>query len=146
MMAAIVVGVDGSKCAQGALDFAAQEASLRSCGLLVVTVWELPNEVMLSGMRALEVVESARIGAELMVKKAVARVGRLAPSVVVESFVGSGRPEKVLLEKARGATLLVVGSRGRGATAGLLLGSVSQRVIGRADCPVVVVPPTHSGC
>ncbi len=146
MMAAIVVGVDGSKCAQGALDFAAEEASLRSCTLLVVTVWELPNEVMPSAMRALETVESARIGAELIVKKAVARVGRLAPSVVVESFVGSGRPEKVLLEKARGATLLVVGSRGRGAVAGLLLGSVSRHVVGRAGCPVLVVPSAGSHC
>jgi len=145
-MAAVVVGVDGSKCAQGALDFAAEEASLRSLPLLVVTVWDLPDEVAPSAMQALDAADSARIRAELIVKKAVARVSRLAPHVVVESFVSSGRAEKVLIEKAQEAALLVVGSRGRGAVAGLLLGSVSRQVVGRARCPVVVVPPSGSRC
>jgi len=60
--------------------------------------------------------------------------------VEVETRVVEGNPVDVLVEASQGADLLVVGSRGRSGLAGLLLGSVSQRCVERADCPVVVVP------
>jgi nucleotide-binding universal stress UspA family protein len=62
------------------------------------------------------------------------------PPVTVHGIVVEGAPADVLVEVARHADLLVVGTRGRGGFAGLLLGSVSQRCAERAECPVVVVP------
>lgn len=65
------------------------------------------------------------------------------PQVSVKVEVRHGRPSAEILEAARGAGLLVVGSRGRGARSGLLLGSVSQEVLHRAHCPVAVVSPVR---
>jgi nucleotide-binding universal stress UspA family protein len=63
-----------------------------------------------------------------------------APPTQVNSRVVQGHPAQVLLEAARGAQLLVVGSRGHGTLAGVLLGSVSQHCVQHAPCPVLVVP------
>lgn len=60
--------------------------------------------------------------------------------VVVQPVVVEGPAARALLETARGADLLVVGSRGRGGFLGLLLGSTSHQVVTHASCPVVVVP------
>ena len=57
--------------------------------------------------------------------------------VVVQAV--SGDPARALLDAAKDADLLVVGSRGRGGFRGLVLGSTSQKVAHRAPCPVVVV-------
>jgi nucleotide-binding universal stress UspA family protein len=64
--------------------------------------------------------------------------------VAVHPLAVTGSPAEVLVEIARDADLLVVGSRGRGAFAGLLLGSTSQRCAERSSCPVVVVPAPRS--
>jgi nucleotide-binding universal stress UspA family protein len=62
------------------------------------------------------------------------------PDVDVQGELVEGRPAGALLEAARSADLLVVGSRGRGGFAGLLLGSISAQCVHHAPCPVVVVP------
>ena len=61
-------------------------------------------------------------------------------TVTVEAVAVEGHPATVLVEQARDAALLVVGSRGRGAAKSLLLGSVSQSVAHRTPCPLVIVP------
>ncbi|WP_131823019.1 universal stress protein, partial [Mycobacteroides chelonae] len=65
--------------------------------------------------------------------------------VGITPVVEEGAPARVLIDAAADAELLVVGSRGRGSFAGLLLGSVSQRCAQGATCPVVIVPPPHPG-
>ena len=63
------------------------------------------------------------------------------PDVPVTFVAGTGRPAEVLLAEAVGAELLVVGSRGSGGFSGLIMGSVSQKVLAHADCPVAVLHP-----
>jgi nucleotide-binding universal stress UspA family protein len=61
------------------------------------------------------------------------------PAVDVRISISKGSPAKVLIDMSQGADLIVVGSRGRGGFAGMLLGSVSQHVVAHAACPVVVL-------
>jgi nucleotide-binding universal stress UspA family protein len=77
--------------------------------------------------------------AETLVKAAIARVKDVCPDVRVEGKVAEGHAAEVLLEAAANADLIVMGSHGRGEIATMLLGSVTQQVIHRAHCPVVVV-------
>ncbi len=78
--------------------------------------------------------------ADSVVQAAVAQVKGLQPSVRCESRVVEGHAGSALLEQAKGAVLIVVGSRGRSDFAGILLGSVSHQVLHHASCPVTVVP------
>ncbi len=139
-VATVVVGVDGSDGAQQALRVAVQEARLRGAGLRVVTAWHMPamsygGVVFSPGIDPADFKDSA--GAAL--ETALAALGGQANDVQVERVVRGGRPALVLLEEARGADLLVVGSRGHGGFAGLLLGSVSHQCALHADCPVLIV-------
>jgi nucleotide-binding universal stress UspA family protein len=134
----IVVGVDGSPGADEALRFALREASLRGDTVKAVLVWSLPVVDVPSGMLP-SLSEDLRNDAEAVLEEAVARVDGAA-EVPVERVTLEGPPARMLIEAARGADLLVVGTRGRGGFKGLLLGSVSQQVLHHAPCPVVVVP------
>ena len=89
-------------------------------------------------------IDGLRENAEAIVKDAVAEVGRLHPSVQCEGATLEGQPAEVLVHEARDASLIVVGNRGRGGFASLLLGSVSQQVVHHAPCPVLVVRTPHS--
>jgi nucleotide-binding universal stress UspA family protein len=137
----IVVGVDGSECAQAALEFAAEEAVFREARLLVVTAWEVPQNAILVAGAAPGIIDSFRQAAETIAREAVAQATTLKPLISCESRVVEGHPGHVLLEQAREAILVVVGSRGRGGFASLLLGSVSQQVVLHSPCSVVVVRP-----
>ena len=74
-----------------------------------------------------------------------AALARRAPdaTVAIEALSVEGHPATVLVEQAREAEILVVGSRGRGAARSLLLGSVSQSLAHHAPCPLVIVPATE---
>jgi nucleotide-binding universal stress UspA family protein len=145
IMGFVVVGVDGSEHGDAALRFAAEEAALRGAQLRVVCAWELPAlEFPVAGAMSVDLIPALMRGigdeADGIVQTAVARVKELQPAVSCEPRVVEGHAGSVLLDEARGAILLVVGSRGRGELAGMLLGSVSHQVLHHAPCPVTVVP------
>ena len=144
----IVVAVDESAGARKAFQWAVQQAKLHGATLEVVRVYQvmsgsLPQasidatghtEELLAGVEG-----EARQAAETFLKGLVAD----APAdVKIDPVVVRGRPATELLERAQGADMIVVGSRGRGGFTGLLLGSVSQQVVQHAPCPVVVIPAT----
>jgi nucleotide-binding universal stress UspA family protein len=121
----IVAGIDGSQQSRAALRWAAAEARRTDAPLRIVTAHDVPD---LSAPQADEIAAAA-----------VAEARALAPGVEVSGAAVSGDPASALLQAGRTAAMLVVGNRGRGSFAGLLLGSVSQQVVTRASCPVVVV-------
>ncbi len=135
----VVVGVDGSSGAQAALEFAVAEAALRGASVHAVHSWQCPVS---DGGWVVPVTEyetyARGVLADAVARAAPAEVHRLTEPPVT-SDLQEGHPAERLLAAARGAALLVVGSRGHGGFVGLLLGSVSQYCITHATCPVVVV-------
>lgn len=137
--APVLVGVDGSAIALDAVRSAARSAALRQRPLRIVHafIWPLmrvpvgpdPSGPATGGLRH---------EAERYVAEAVAEAGKVAPDVPVTGAVVDGPPVPVLLDEARNAALLVLGNRGLGGFAGLLIGSVTVQVSARAQCPVLV--------
>jgi nucleotide-binding universal stress UspA family protein len=138
-METVVVGVDGSSCSLEALGFAVAEARLRKAALRVVTAWHVPPMAYSGGFAPVVDPKEFERNAEAIAERALAAIRDQAEGVEVERVTREGQAAHVLLEEARGAELLVVGSRGHGGFTGLLLGSVSQQVAHHAPCPVVVV-------
>jgi nucleotide-binding universal stress UspA family protein len=143
MSGRIVVGVDDSAGAAAALRWALDEARLRQATLDVMHAWQpfipmtLPGAVTSEPGR-----DNLEAAARNLVTKVVDDVvGPGDPPVTVRVEIGEGSPADVLVKVAGDADLSVVGSRGRGGFAGLLLGSVSQQVAHHAPCPVAIVPP-----
>lgn len=134
----IVVGVDGPKSV-GALRFALAEAALRGASLLAVSTWRYPAVGAADATN--ELAELYELGAAEELETALAVVRGDHPQVTVEPLVEMGHPVEVLDRHAEAADLVVVGSRGRGGFATLLLGSVAIAVLHRVASPVVVVPP-----
>ncbi|MDG4766854.1 universal stress protein [Solwaraspora sp. WMMD406] len=137
----VLVGVDGSAHADTALHVAADEAASRGTTLALLHVW------WPSSMRdTTEVVaaDGARREAGEVLDSATATVRRRHPDLPVDQRPVEGvEADAVMVEASRKASLVVVGSRGRGGFAGLLLGSVSQTLVHHAHCPVLVARP-HS--
>jgi len=142
-MPGIVVGVDGSPNSERALDWAMKQAAAVHAPLTVVAVHEVPKSywgnMPVVGPADVAVVEQLRQSAEQMTHEAESRLGDAKPASVTVRAV-SGFAVKELVDAAQDADLLVVGSRGGGGFAHLLLGSVSSQVIQHAPCPVVTVP------
>lgn len=137
----IVVGVDGSASSEQALRWAADQSWVTGQELHAVIAWHEPVAFDAS------VTGDFDWGGDAagVLGKTVANVlGEDGARSVVQD-VHRGRPARVLVDASRGAGLLVVGSRGHGGFAGLLLGSVGQHVIAQAACPVVVVHQHRSG-
>ena len=136
----IVVGVDGSPGSRKALTWAAAEAADHRAELVVVNVWEhtlLPPAGSVS-VSERYVPDPSQATAEELGGVIKEELGE-EPRVLVQPRVKQGSPAKVLIEESGGADLLVVGTRGHGGFAGLVLGSVSQHVAAYAQCPVAVV-------
>jgi nucleotide-binding universal stress UspA family protein len=136
----VTVGVDGSPDSRTALTWAAAEAAEHGADLVVLTVWQrtlLPPLGSGSVPPSGEPDQSSR-AAEDLLKVIKEELGE-NPPVLAQPRVKQGNPAQVLIEESEAADLLVVGTRGRGGFAGLVLGSVSQHVAAYAKCPVVVV-------
>jgi nucleotide-binding universal stress UspA family protein len=143
----IVVGVDSSDGAKAALRFALEEAKLRQATLRVVHTWQF-GYIGVKGIEGFSPVAGADVGelrrtAEVALDAVVHEVVPDANGVGIERQVSEGAPATVLVDESRHADLLVVGSRGHGGFAGLLLGSVSQQCAQHAACPVVIVRATN---
>jgi nucleotide-binding universal stress UspA family protein len=136
----IVVGVDGSPSSRKALTWAAAEAAGHGADLVVLNVWEhtlMPPAGSISVSERYVPDSSQRTADELL--QVIKEVLGDEPPVLVQPHVKQGSPAKVLIDESEGADLLVVGKRGYGGFAGLVLGSVSQHVAAYAKCPVTVV-------
>jgi nucleotide-binding universal stress UspA family protein len=136
----IVVGVDGSSGSRTALSWAAAEAGDHGAELVVVNVWEHTLLPPAGSVTVSEhyVPDPSQRTADDLVRVIKEQLGD-DPPVLVQPRVKQGSPAKVLIEESANADLLVVGTRGHGGFAGLVLGSVSQHVAAYAHCPVTVV-------
>lgn len=132
----IVAGVDGSRHSHQALRWAAHFAAIFGARLDVVSCWEYPPSY---GWAAIAPEWSPAQDMEKILDDTVQAVfGDQAPAGM-QLQVFEGGAAKVLLDACEGAIVLVVGSRGHGGFAGLLLGSVSASVAEHASCPVFIV-------
>lgn len=137
---AVVVGHDGTPRSDAALEWAAQHAMVHGRPLLLVHASGFPVAPgSLSGFPRERA--EVRAAGEQLVLAAATRARDLAPGLTVATHVAPGNPHQILREVAVGAHLLVVGSRGRGSFASLVLGSVGVDMSAHAPCPVVVVRP-----
>ena len=133
----IVVGVDGSDPSKRALTWAAHQAKLTGAQLNVVTTWEYPPTLGWAPPYPSDF--DPNKDATKALRDTVDAVLGSDPGMPLQLTVAEGHPAFVLTEAAEGAELLVVGSRGHGAFAGMVLGSVSEYCAAHAPCPVVVV-------
>jgi len=134
----IVVGVDGSPQSRQALRWAARQAKLTGASLQVITCWEFPTAMSWLPPNPSDF-EAIQRDAKRTLEQTVADVLGDDPDIDLDLTVVEGQASPGLLEAARGASLLVVGSRGHGELTGMLLGSVSERCVTHAPCPVTVV-------
>jgi nucleotide-binding universal stress UspA family protein len=137
----IVVGIDGSEGSLRALSSAGREARLRGATLEVVAAWTYPTPVLLfPAAPEFPEVETLANDTHDLIDGALDTVADDIAGVSIERRAIEGSAPAVLLDRAKEADLLVVGSRGHGGFGGLLLGSVSQQCVQHATSPVMVVP------
>jgi nucleotide-binding universal stress UspA family protein len=141
-MPGIVVGIDGSEHSGRVLEWAMREAAMQHAPLTVLAVHQVASNPW-TGNPMVVPADSAeqdktRQAAEEAVSRAAGKLGGAKPASVTVRTV-DGLAAKELIAASDGADLMVVGSRGAGGFAGLMLGSVSAQVVHHAACPVVVV-------
>src|SRR5271169_4664935 len=144
-MPGIVVGVDGSDHSRLALTWAMREAVQHHVPLTVMTVRPAPVRPATRIFWAVPDLpdnshdpELARKALQEFADKVANEIGETGPEVTVS--VSAGDPAEELVKASRDADMLVVGSRGSGGFARLLMGSVSSQVTHHAACPVVIIP------
>jgi nucleotide-binding universal stress UspA family protein len=132
----IVVGVDGSPSSIAATDWAANYAQLTGASLDVIMTWEWPYSY---GWSMIPSNFDPEHDSENLLNEVLGPVRDSHPGVTVQTSVLEGHPAPVLVKASEDADLLVVGSRGHGEFAGMLLGSVSEHCVSNARCPVLVL-------
>jgi len=136
-----VVGVDGSDHSRMALQWAAATADAAGIPVRAVQSWEHPRSAALPFAPSLSSTEEMEEQAQQSITAIV--TDTLGSSTAVTAGVLRGPPAGALLQRVTPDSVLVLGSRGLGGFAGLLLGSVSQECVEYASCPVVVVRTEH---
>lgn len=137
----LVVGHDGSKFADFALEWALEWATRAGLEVKVVRAWTMRTAPRPATQElgfvppASDFEEAVREALSTDINDIVLRF----PQVKVTTTAVRGQPANVLLQASEGASLLAVGPRGLGGFKGLMLGSVSDYVVSQANCPVVVV-------
>ena len=141
MKSTVVVGYDQTPSGEHALLEAAREASRRSGALIVVTAYQwLPGALSVPVTHSpTEIAHSVREAATAVAEHGADVARAKYPGMPVTAVVREGAAADVLTDAARHAELLVVGNRGRGGFAGLLLGSVSMRALAASGIPTMVV-------
>jgi len=135
----VVVGVDGSPLSEAALAFAYEQASVRGVPLIAVhTWWDLIADPKIAPIVDWDAMEA---DAKVVLAERLAGWAEKYPDVRVHRMVTHERPAHALVTESRRAQLVVVGSRGRGGATGLMLGSVSHKVLHRSHCSVAVLRP-----
>ncbi|MFJ5229724.1 universal stress protein [Kitasatospora sp. NPDC088391] len=134
----VVAGVDGSAPAAAAAEWAAREAERRGTGLHLVHAVNT-GTVTLSPRTGTAVTDLILREAAELLDTVRAALEAAHPALRITADVVPGDAAEAVLAAAEHATLAVLGTRGHGGFAALLLGSVSLRVAAHADCPVVVV-------
>ena len=146
-MSGIIVGVDGSGHSQRALEWAMKEAAIRHTRLTVLTVHETvksyytghavqyPHDPALT--------EEIQKAVEAEAKEVLAGLDGPHPESLTVRAV-PGLPVQELVNAAKDADMIVLGSRGAGGFARLLMGSTASQVAQHAQCPVLIVPPAGS--
>jgi nucleotide-binding universal stress UspA family protein len=141
-----VVGVDGSESSLAALRWAVDQARAHGGGgsVRAVQVWELPYSGLASSLAVepygLPDLNTIQEKARVRLASTLEAIGDTSP-VEVHAELREGQPAAVLCELSRDADLVVVGSRGHGGFAALMLGSVCDQVVRHAKCSVFVVRP-----
>jgi nucleotide-binding universal stress UspA family protein len=143
----IVVGIDGSPSSRQALVWAAEQALAEHRPLTLAAAVGVATPAWPSGATTLplEYREALQAEARAVVAEARAELAGHAPELEVHQLIEPADPRSLLLQLSEHATLVVVGSRGRGPVRSLLLGSVGVALTRHAACPVVVHPRTHQG-
>lgn len=150
MLRTITVGLDGSPESRAAAEWAAREAQLSGLSLRIVHIWEpVPEPIAQAPLLGRETHQHWTERSEMGVppaegwgsipREAADGIGLRHPGVEVTGEHLAGRPSEILIEEAKSAELLVLGSRGLSGIGGFMVGSVGLAVVAHAECPVVLV-------
>jgi nucleotide-binding universal stress UspA family protein len=141
-MPGIVVGVDGSGHSRKALERAAAEAVDHGAPLTVLTIHQAVRDVYGSASHYTDdpaLTDKAREAAQAETDQVLAALGSRPASVTVTAV--HGLPADELIKASQGADMIVLGRRGQGGFARLVMGSVTNQVVQHAQCAVLIVPP-----
>ena len=136
----IVVGVDGSEDSVKALGWASHQAELTHASVEIVSTWKMPSSY---GWASMPIDYNPVADVKEKLKVIVDQAREEHPTVSFDVTIAEGDAAPCLLERSKGAQLLVVGTRGHGGFTGLLVGSVSMHCATHAHCPVVILRAEH---
>lgn len=137
----VTVGIASDDSSDGALDFAAAEATRTSTRLRLVHSWLMPTPAFNDAMVVVATPDAVIEDHRRVLEGAVQRAADRHPALSIQSELIRDSRSAALLRFDGGSSLIVIGSHRRGVLIGSLLGSVGHEIMWRAECPICVVPP-----